>query len=178
MSYRIDQLEQQIMDVQLTMRDRRSQIVLSSILDKLKEVNTYEKEAWTVEWVPAKDIAAYRSKRAAQNGTSVVPLKDMKVVLAPNESIEYLENNYPELVSSFMTDIIGHPEALITDESEIRDFFLYEESWDNFQQRAVHAGLTSINRTDSIPKVINDWITIHTVAKSNVVPFKKTDKPV
>jgi hypothetical protein len=176
MAYRITLLEQQIRDAERTMRNPRSKEVLATILASLQTVHTYENEAWKVEWVAAKDVAEYRKKRAEQLGKTVIPLQEMKIVLAKNETIEYLEDRYPELVASFMTDIIGHPEALITDESEIRDFFLYEESWDEFQSRAVGAGLTNINREDSIPKVINDWITLHTSEKSNIVQFKKSDK--
>ncbi len=179
MAYRITVLEQQIRDAQNTLRDPRSKEILDTLIKNLKAVHQYEKEAWDVKWIAAKDVPEYRRYRAEQRGT--IPInceKEITFELAETDKLEYLEEHYPDLVDSFMSDIIGHPEALITDESEIRDFFLYEDAWDEFQYRAVMHGLTSVNRTDSMQKVINDWITLRIVPeKSNIVPFIKADKP-
>ena len=179
MAYRITVLEQQIRDAQNTLRDPRSKEILDTIIKKLQDVHQYETAAWDVKWVAVKDVLEYRRKRAEQLGISPINYeKELTFKLAETEKLEYLEEHYPDLVDSFMSDIIGHPEALITDESEIRDFFLYEEAWDEFQNRAVMHGLTRVNRTDSIQKVINDWITLRIVPeKSNIVPFIKADKP-
>lgn len=165
MSYRIELLESHIRDVIQVMRDEKSKDILKQALSDISKVHELEREAWTVKW-----------KRVSLSSIQPVDSVHMtsmetKIELAENSRVDSLEYSHRDLVEEFMRDILGHEEALITDESEIRDFCIFEESWDEFQEKAVNCGLTSVGRCDRVVDVIADWITIKCGTTSNVIQF-------
>lgn len=165
MSFRIDLLESQIRDVKNVMRDEESKSILDRALNEIHAIHDIEHRAWEVSWVKVSEIRKLHGKPSKPASRP-----EIRIEMADSSRMDFMEENHGDLVREFMRDILGHEDALVTDESEIRDFCMLEESWDDFQKKAVEHGLVSAGRYDRVVDVIAEWVTLHR-GSDNIIQF-------
>ena len=77
-------------------------------------------------------------------------MEDKKIELAPQDEVELLEPYVDKILEA-----LGHPEALVTDESDIGDFLCFcveEEATKELKEASIKLGM-SLNRKDTIVSI-------------------------